>query len=264
MGVTTPNIGIYIPAAGETNYDASFAAGMVNLDQHDHSGGPNKGVLITGTGLADFSVTYNKLNANVADNTTGIGTSAILLNQLQILGLLKNIFQIPTTAGIITKDGSNAHARTIVGTAPVTVTNGDGVSGNPTISLPTTFFDSGTFTPTVNTTNNDISGVTYSLQDGNWQKIGKWIMIDLEVVFSGASGTGNIIIEGLPLASVGTYWFAGYSNSGSQAPNQQVSSFQTAGSTVHIFPVGVTAELPAPGGAFGWNFQMTGIYQWTF
>jgi NOL1/NOP2/fmu family ribosome biogenesis protein len=31
MGQVTPNMGIYIPAAGETNYDASFAAGMINV-----------------------------------------------------------------------------------------------------------------------------------------------------------------------------------------------------------------------------------------
>src|SRR5574338_34789 len=117
MGQTTPNVGIYIPAAGETNYDASFAAGMVNVDQHDHSGGPNKGVPIDTSGIADGSITYQKLNANVADNTTGIGTNVgPLANQLMILGLLKNIYQIATASGFISKDGSNAHARTITGT----------------------------------------------------------------------------------------------------------------------------------------------------
>ena len=62
MGVVTPNIGIYIPSAGETNYDAPFSAGMVNIDQHDHTGGPNKGVPIGTGGIADGSVTFAKLN----------------------------------------------------------------------------------------------------------------------------------------------------------------------------------------------------------
>lgn len=140
MGQITPNISIYIPAAGETNYDSSFAAGMINIDQHDHSGPPNKGVPIASSGLAAGAVTYDKLNANVADNTTGIGTSGVLLNQLIILGLLKNIFQIATTTGFIAKNGSLATARTITGTAnQIAVANGDGASGNPIISLsPTT------------------------------------------------------------------------------------------------------------------------------
>lgn len=137
MGQTTPNIGIYIPAAGETNYDQSFAAGMMNIDQHDHSGGPNKGVPIATSGIADGSITYAKLNANVADNATGIGTAGSLgANQLSLLGLLKNIYQIATVAGFISKDGSLAHARTLTGVANQTlITNGDGVAGNPTIGL---------------------------------------------------------------------------------------------------------------------------------
>ena len=136
MGVTTPNIGIYIPAAGETNYDASFASGMVNIDQHDHSGGPNKGVPIATSGIADGSITYSKLNANVADNATGIGTAGSLgANQLSILGLLKNIYQIATTAGFIAKNGSLATARTFQNTDTITWTNPDGSSGNPSASV---------------------------------------------------------------------------------------------------------------------------------
>lgn len=135
MGQTTPNIGIYLPAPGEENYSQSFDSGMINIDQHDHSGGPNKGLPIGPQGLADFAVHYYHLNADVVDQSTGIGVSAILPNQLQILGLLKNIFQLATTSGFISKDGSLAHARTFTAGAGVTITNGDGVAGNPVISL---------------------------------------------------------------------------------------------------------------------------------
>lgn len=134
MGTTTPNIGIYLPAAGETGYNQSFDAGMINIDQHDHSGGPNKGVPIPSSGIADFSITYNKLNANVVDLTTGIGVSATLPNQLQILGLLKNIFQIATVSGFISKDGSLAHARTLQAGDGISIANGNGVAGDPVIS----------------------------------------------------------------------------------------------------------------------------------
>ena len=138
MGTLTPNISIYIPAAGETNYDAAFASGMANVDSHDHSGGPNKGVPIASSGLAAGSVTFDKLATNVADNATGIGTAGSLgANQLSILGLLKNIYQLVTAAGFISKDGALAHARTLTGTAnQITVTNGDGIGGDPVFSLP--------------------------------------------------------------------------------------------------------------------------------
>jgi hypothetical protein len=111
---------------------------MVNIDQHDHSGGPNKGVPIGTSGVADFSITYNKLNANVVDPTTGIGVNALLPNQLQILGLLKNIFQIATATGFIAKNGVLANARTFQDTATVVWTNPAGVAGNPSANLAAT------------------------------------------------------------------------------------------------------------------------------
>ena len=65
MGQTTPNIGIYIPVTFETGYDQAFEAGMINVDQHDHSGGPNKGLPITSAGLSPFSVTFDKLKKEI-------------------------------------------------------------------------------------------------------------------------------------------------------------------------------------------------------
>ena len=135
MGEVTPNIGIYIPAAGETNYDQSVAAGYVNIDQHDHSGGPNKGLPIATEGLGDFSVTFDKLNVNVVDPTTGIGTSATFQNQLVMLDPLKSIFQLAPVSGFLTLDGTIAHARTFQNSASVTWTNADGVGGNPSASV---------------------------------------------------------------------------------------------------------------------------------
>lgn len=138
MGQTTANIGIYVPSAGETNYDAAFLAGMLNIDQHDHSGGPNKGVPLSTSGLADGSVTFPKLNANVADTSTGIGVSGANPNQLVMLGLLASIYQNATATGFLGKNGTTAFARTITSgtTNRLTVANGDGVSGDPTLSVP--------------------------------------------------------------------------------------------------------------------------------
>lgn len=136
MGQVTPNMSIYIPAAGETNYDASFEAGMINIDQHDHSGGPNNGVPIATSGIADGSITYAKLNANVVDTTSGLGThTGGLANQITTTGLLLSLAGLATN-GILSKSGTNVNTRTITGVANQTsVTNGDGVSGNPVVGL---------------------------------------------------------------------------------------------------------------------------------
>lgn len=142
MGTTTPNIGIYIPAAGETNYDVAFAAGMTNLDQHDHSGAPNKGVPISTSGIAANSITYQLLNNNVI--APGGGLEFVVpttQNQIQVAGVLKGIFGLSSN-GFITRTGATTAAtRTLTGTAgKITVTNGDGVAGNPVFTLDPTNF----------------------------------------------------------------------------------------------------------------------------
>lgn len=135
MGQTTPNIGIYIPAAGETNYDASFATGMVNVDQHDHSGGPNKGVQIASSGLAPDSVTYDKLAPDITDTATGLGQeTGGFSNRLAILGILASIYGLGSN-GIICKSGSSAFARAMTSDSNIVITNPGGVAGAPNFSL---------------------------------------------------------------------------------------------------------------------------------
>lgn len=139
MGQFTPNIGLYIPSAGETNYSDSFAQGMINLDQHDHSGGPNKGLPITSSGLADFSVTYRKLSSNVVDPLTGIGVNSTpgLQNQLQILGILRNLFQLASVPGVgfVAMNGTTVAARSFQNSSSISWSNPSGILGDPSASL---------------------------------------------------------------------------------------------------------------------------------
>lgn len=139
MGTVTSNISIYIPAAGETNYDASFAAGMINIDQHDHSGGPTKGVPIAASGIADGSITYPKLNANVVDATTGIDVhTGGLANQLYLKPILSNLYNLATVNGFLAKAGTAVSAYTFTSgnTNRITIASGDGTAGNPTFNAP--------------------------------------------------------------------------------------------------------------------------------
>lgn len=262
MGTTTPNIGLYIPADGETNYGTAFANGMLNLDTHDHSGPPNKGVPLSSAGLAAGSVTADKLNANVL--SPGGGLSFDINNAIQTDGVLKAIYGIGSNGFVARTSGTTAAARTMTSSDPtkLLITNGDGVSGNPTFSFPSTFFQVGTFNPTAQTSNNDITGVSYIIRDGNYQRIGNWVMMDLEIVFTATGGTGNLIVTGLPIAAIGTYWFASYLNSANLTPNQQVGACSAAGTSIVIFVQGATGgQFPLVGGPFGANVQLTGIYQ---
>lgn len=136
MGQTTPNMGIYIPDAGETNYDASFEAGMNNIDAHDHSGGPNKGVPLSSSGLADGSVTKEKLATDVVTAGEGLAIDGANPNALKADGLLNSLYKVGSNGVLCRTAASTATPRTITGTAnEIAVTNGDGVSGNPTIAF---------------------------------------------------------------------------------------------------------------------------------
>lgn len=266
MGQVTPNMGIYIPAAGETNYDASFAAGMVNIDQHDHSGGPNKGVQIAGSGLADGSVTYTKLAPDVADNTTGIGTSGELgANQLNILGILQSIYKIVTATGFISKSGAVASALTMSGTKnQIDVSSGDGSAGNPIFSLSPGFYSSGTFLPTASPSGSSYTGLSYSEQNGSYQIIGNWVFININLSFTASSGTGTFAIGGLPSAiqtSISNL-MTGFSISDALTPNQQAVNMKTvAGGFLAVYQNNAAPNTGYPANITNGEFRIAGCYQ---
>lgn len=140
MGQTTPNMSIYIPAAGETNYDASFAVGMMNVDQHDHTGGPDNGVKISTGALSDGSVTFSKLATDVVDTTTGLATATGgLANQIKIVGVLANLNTAANTpsTGFVQISGTAVNIYTLTGAAnQISVMNGAS-GGNPVIGFAT-------------------------------------------------------------------------------------------------------------------------------
>lgn len=126
------------------------------------------------------------------------------------------------TAGIVACDGSGVFSgRTITGTAnQVTLTNGDGTAGNPTVSLTSTIqvsgisFDSGsntlsnyaasTFTPTITNTGSAPT-VTYTSQVGRYTRIGNRVILTVHVILASyTAGTGNVRVSGLPITSNNT------------------------------------------------------------
>ncbi len=72
MGQSTPNMAIYVPSVGETNFDAAFLTGMQNVDTHDHTTG--KGVPIPNGGIANGALTASKMNSSFYEEGTFIPT----------------------------------------------------------------------------------------------------------------------------------------------------------------------------------------------
>jgi hypothetical protein len=92
---------------------------------------------------------------NAASSATAAAASAATLSGLA--GVATN--------GLLTRTGAGTYAaRTVTGTAgQVTVTNGDGVSGDPIISLPATITQATVFNPATDTSGNGQTGYTLSL-----------------------------------------------------------------------------------------------------
>lgn len=144
------------------------------------------------------------------------------------------------TAGLLARTGAGtAAARTLTGTAnKVTVTNGDGVSGNPTLTLPDALalvtptvsglltltggqaafpatqipsadpntlddYEEGTWTMGITFATPGDLNVVYSSQSGRYTKIGRAFMYEGTVTtttFTYTTATGTLRVSGLPLA----------------------------------------------------------------
>jgi hypothetical protein len=105
---------------------------------------------------------------------------------------------------------------TITGTAnQVAVTNGNGISGNPTLALTSSIyvsgvsfnsgtnvlsaFTEGTWTPSISSTGSAPTGIVYTSQVGRYSQVGNGINIQCLVIMSAyTAGTGNATIITLP------------------------------------------------------------------
>ena len=127
-----------------------------------------------------------------------------------------------STTGLQSLNSSGAfNGRTITGTAnQIAIANGDGTTGNPTLSLTSTIqvtgisFDSGsntlgnyvegTFTPTLTNTGSAPT-VTYTTQLGRYTRIGNRVVATVDLVINAyTAGTGNCQISALPITSNNT------------------------------------------------------------
>ena len=95
----------------------------------------------TGAGNATpLQLATDKVNIN---GTFQLGGVALTAN----VTALNNIADLSGITGFVVGDSGTLAGRTLVGTSPISITNANGVAGNPTISLATTGITSATYGP---------------------------------------------------------------------------------------------------------------------
>jgi hypothetical protein len=95
----------------------------------------------TGAGnVTPLQISTDKVNIG---GTFQIGGVALTAN----VTALNNIADLSSLTGVVVGDSGTLSGRTITGTSPISISNGNGVSGNPTISLATTGITSATYGP---------------------------------------------------------------------------------------------------------------------
>jgi hypothetical protein len=126
-------------------------------------------------------------------------------------------------------------------------------------------YEEGTFTPT--TAGSSSTGTaTYTYQNGRYTRIGRLVQFEIYIVWTGGTGTGNLIIRGLPFTVNNAVTFPGvvvsYPNNIALSANNVVIAYcQNNDSYINIFqyPVGGGTTTAVAFDAAG-EFVLSGTY----
>lgn len=135
---------------------------LADLTTRNFSDLQNKPTTLAGYGITDAQPLDADLTAWSAVSPSSYSTTAQIAAAYQPLDADLTSIAANATGGFLTRTAANTYTpRTITGTVgQITVTNGDGVSGAPTISLPSTITQATTFSDAITITKSGAAGLT--------------------------------------------------------------------------------------------------------
>jgi hypothetical protein len=202
-------------------------------------------------------------NTQITGNITAAQITSVANTQITGNIASSQITSNPTLYGNVSVTGVIA----VGGATPTT--NGSGITFPATQSASSDAntlddYEEGTFTPTVAGATTTGSA-TYSQQEGYYVKIGGFVRVYGRIAFTSATGTGRLLLTGLPFANVGGDGPAdnGYWNYGIVAAGYTVSPLLPAGTSridyyQYASDGGSTTQLTITGGG---NFTFGASYR---
>jgi len=202
----------------------------------------------------DCSDTIPNINCDILDTDTGIGNVAA--DQLSLIAGGVEGHRISEAAGAITHDLTgviNANG----GQIKFPATQAPSADVNTLDD-----YEEGTWTPELKF-GGATTGITYSICEGRYTKIGNCVMIRMHITLSSkGSATGNATISGLPFTVAGYTVFNTYLNGVNFADSPQflVSNGSTSIALYEITNAGISSTLTNANFAITAQVIISGIY----
>jgi hypothetical protein len=232
---------------------ASDTLGEIEFNGEDSAGNKQAYALIHGSILSPTSTTeqgqlhFETATAGALTEKMIIGTTNLVINEI---GAVFNVrIEGDTDANLFYTDATNSRvgigtispaqkldvAGSINLTGNVIVASGQGIDFSATSGTGTSEllsdYEEGTWTPTARG-ETTAGTTTYTNQTGAYTKVGRQVTVTFRLAYSALTGTGNLLIQGLPFSNNGTYEAVGsimisglnWSGGTQLTPNLPVSS----------------------------------------
>jgi hypothetical protein len=184
-----------LPAIFNADSTASTATyGGVAFYRPTNAGGQGNGIQFALNNSSSTQVEYAYIGGLIETNTAGSQNGAIIFAPASA-GSRTERMRLNSNGNLVLSGGTN-NANGIGITFPISQSASSDANCLDD-------YEEGTWTPVIKGTTAD-GTASYAPQNGRYTKVGRMVFVELYIVWTGGTGTGNLFIDGLPFTSAGS------------------------------------------------------------